>query len=432
MQENPFLYGNPILDPKNFIGRQHEINFIFGRLHGSASSSIVGEQRVGKTSLLLYITHPHVLSAHGINQNKHLFLYIDLQLIDSKTTAPDLWRYILRQMDKSCSNIEIKQLLKETYGADEISYFNLKEVFERIDQEDLYITLLLNELDNVMDNPNFPSSFFYGLRSLAIHHHLSLITSSRRDLDEVTRWAGDPSAFYNIFGIVNLGLFHESEALHLISRSLSGRGIQFTQEEIQLILRVSGCHPYFLQVASFFLFEAYSRGLQPNERIPFLLKAFHKQALPHFEDYWRVSNDQEKIILTALALIDYHTSVKNLAFTPRQLEILFRYSSNILETLQNRSLLISQSGDFGLFSSSFSRWICNEITNTLHDKQDYDAWLKSNTKVMIRVSSSTKKDIANLLPKIGDKYREMIVTWVSDPRNAIVAIDLLKTILGLH
>jgi len=68
----------------------------------------------------------------------------------------------------------------------------------------------------------------------------------------------------------------------------------------------------------------------------------------------------------------------------------------------------------------------------MHDKQDYDTWLKSNTKIMARISSSTKRNVANLLPKIGDKYREMIITWVSDPKNAVAAIALLKTVLGLH
>src|SRR6266704_6529930 len=105
---------------------------------------------------------------------------------------------MLQKMDRSCSNIEIKQSLKEAYEMDEISYFNLDDIFDLIDKENLYITFLLNELDYIMDNPNFPFGFFHGLRSLASKHHLSLVTASRRDIDEVDRWAGNPSAFFTI------------------------------------------------------------------------------------------------------------------------------------------------------------------------------------------------------------------------------------------
>ena len=51
---NPFSYGNPIRDPARFHGRQAELRQIVNRLRSSAreSTSIVGERRIGKTSLL--------------------------------------------------------------------------------------------------------------------------------------------------------------------------------------------------------------------------------------------------------------------------------------------------------------------------------------------------------------------------------------------
>src|SRR5260370_41708320 len=50
---NPFTYGNPISDPKRFFGRRKEIDQVFSRLRNAEfeSSSIVGERRIGKTSL---------------------------------------------------------------------------------------------------------------------------------------------------------------------------------------------------------------------------------------------------------------------------------------------------------------------------------------------------------------------------------------------
>jgi hypothetical protein len=57
---NPFTYGNPISDPERFIGRRREVDQVFSRLRNAEaeSSSLVGERRVGKTSLLAYLAHP--------------------------------------------------------------------------------------------------------------------------------------------------------------------------------------------------------------------------------------------------------------------------------------------------------------------------------------------------------------------------------------
>jgi len=54
---NPFTYGNPISNPKRFFGRKREIEQVFSRLCNVEfeSSSIVGERRIGKTSLFNYL-----------------------------------------------------------------------------------------------------------------------------------------------------------------------------------------------------------------------------------------------------------------------------------------------------------------------------------------------------------------------------------------
>jgi eukaryotic-like serine/threonine-protein kinase len=50
----------------------------------------VGERRVGKTSLLNYLVHPDVRVAHGLDPDKYIFVYMDLQITDKDTTPPRL------------------------------------------------------------------------------------------------------------------------------------------------------------------------------------------------------------------------------------------------------------------------------------------------------------------------------------------------------
>jgi eukaryotic-like serine/threonine-protein kinase len=69
MLGNPFTYGNPISDSRRFYGRAREVEQIFGRLRNEEfeSSSLVGERRIGKTSLLNYLADPIVRAKYGVS-----------------------------------------------------------------------------------------------------------------------------------------------------------------------------------------------------------------------------------------------------------------------------------------------------------------------------------------------------------------------------
>ena len=64
---NPFIYGNPLTDPRRFIGRRAEVEHIFSRLRNPEfeSSSLIGERRMGKTSVLNFISHPDTVRRNG-------------------------------------------------------------------------------------------------------------------------------------------------------------------------------------------------------------------------------------------------------------------------------------------------------------------------------------------------------------------------------
>ena len=47
------------------------------------------------------------------------------------------------------------------------------------------VVFLLDEFERVTENVNFGPDFYYGLRSLMIHHKVALVTSSRLELIEL-------------------------------------------------------------------------------------------------------------------------------------------------------------------------------------------------------------------------------------------------------
>jgi eukaryotic-like serine/threonine-protein kinase len=88
--DNLFTYGNPIRDPRRFFGRAREAEQIFSRLRNPEfeSTSVVGDRRIGKTSLLNYIANPGTRAAHGLGGGSCTFVYADLQLVGG-TMGPE-------------------------------------------------------------------------------------------------------------------------------------------------------------------------------------------------------------------------------------------------------------------------------------------------------------------------------------------------------
>ena len=134
MKVNPFTYGNPISDSTRFFGRQWAVEQLFSRLRNAEfeSSSIVGERRIGKTSLLNYLTDVAVRRSHGLDPDRYIFVYVDLQMVDKDMTPTRLWLRLLRQMAKYNQDVEIKQTLNEIRTAELIDTFTLADVFGSI------------------------------------------------------------------------------------------------------------------------------------------------------------------------------------------------------------------------------------------------------------------------------------------------------------
>ena len=435
MGANPFTYGNPIRDPTRFVGRQHVVEQVFSRLRNSEfeSSSLVGERRVGKTSLLNYLAHPKIRYSYGLDPDKYLFVYVDLQMVDKDTTPVRLWQRLLQQMARCCQNNEIKRVLEHIREKETINMFALDDVFNSLDDKDQYVVFLLDEFENVTENQHFGRDFFNGMRSLAIRHNLSLITSSRHELIELCHSESIRSSpFFNIFANINIRLFTEVEARYLISFSLLETGVSFTDIEIDTIFHIAGFHPYFLQIACSLLFEAYSMNLSPDGRITFLNKSFREEARAHLDVYWRNSDDQEKIVLTALALLERQRKIENRTFSLRQLQDLYARSDQTLTRLEKRSLLTSNADKYCLFNASFGEWICTELTDTMHDQQSYEEWLRSSSGTLEHLSVTLKKDVGDILPMISSKYRALFIAWASDPRNLLAVAGLFKAALGFH
>ena len=133
MIPNPFTFGNPIRDPDRFYGRENEIRQIASRLlsSGRESTSIVGERRIGKTSLLVHLANPEVAASLGLVSEKYCLIYIDFQgLVD--ITPQRFWERVLHKMKRSICHQELVDEIDKFLQMQEFDLFDLEDLFERI------------------------------------------------------------------------------------------------------------------------------------------------------------------------------------------------------------------------------------------------------------------------------------------------------------
>ena len=380
MTANPFTFGNPIKDPARFFGRQADIRQISGRLLSSAheSTSIVGERRMGKTSLLYHLAHPEVAAGLGMTSDHYCMVYIDFQGLTDITPAR-FWQRVLSKAARASCDANLAVRFREAAERSEMDLFDLEDLFSEVAERSLNLVMLLDEFEYVTQNPNFGTDFFGGLRALAIHHNVSLIPATRRELvdlchsDEIK---GSP--FFNIFANVVLRPFPRGDALQLVEGHLAQAGIDLPPEERAFVLKLGGGHPFFLQMAGYYLVEGRAQGLAGEALAQYLEAEFSQQADPHFTYCWSHSSESEKItLLTILALSQTKPSKHN---TPTLENLIRLHSRAKLDSvsLAKRGLLEETDGVFALFSPSFGRWIGREVTAGPEEQEapaDVDAWL---------------------------------------------------------
>jgi Novel STAND NTPase 2 len=428
MAGNPFTYGNPISDPRRFVGRDREVDQIFGRLRNEEfeSSSLVGDRRIGKTSLLNYLTDPSVRALHGLGPERYMFVYVDLEMVDETMGPEQLWRRLLALMLRHCRDQKVIEFIQELEHVERLDTFVLDEFFQQVDDRGQHVVFLLDEFEHVTANTNFGSDFYYGLRSLIIHHQIALVTSSRRELIELCHSDTIKSSpFFNVFANINLRMFSEADSQRLVSQSLNGTDIEFSERETEQVLDLAGLHPYFLQVAYWVLYESHRKSLDEEATISLLLEQFRLEAFPHLVEYWDNSGDYEKIVLTAATLLEQTTRPAR-DFSLEDLHSLFSRSEPIVCRLEKRGLLMSGDGRYRLFSSMLGPWILSQITAELNDEQSYHEWLAENRGSVERITGKQGGLLREVLPKIRASYRPLIITWASDPQTLAAVVRLLK------
>ena len=408
MTTNPFTFGNPIREPARFIGRTEELRQIVNRLRSSAheSTSIVGERRIGKTSLLKHLEDQQVAYELGLPVNEFCMVYMDFQGL-TDITPERFWKRILQKMERAICKPELVSEIKKIRDQNTFDLFDLEDLFSLITDQNLTPVLLLDEFEYVTQNPNFGPDFFGGLRALAIHQNLPLITATRRELVDLCHseeLKGSP--FFNIFANVVLRPFNQAEIHELLTSYLSDTRVSFTESELALVQTLGGGYPFFTQMAGHYLFEAKNQRFENESLLQEVCRNFDSQSDPHYTYMWNHCNDSEKITLLVVITLNRQTpSPKTLPNLENLASIHPRAHLDIPELIKRGLLLENRSEHtYQILSSSLERWIAREIAVTPGEEESRDAvdqWLAAGGRENL-------EPVSGLLPKFKKKYWPML------------------------
>jgi hypothetical protein len=412
MSHNPFTFGNPIKEPAGFIGREAEIRQITNRLLSSAheSTSIIGERRIGKTSLLYHLSHPEVSARLGLTRDKFCLVYVDFQGLTDITPAR-FWQRILKKMARSVCDDSLKAVIEKTGESEEFDLFDLEDLFEASQDKGITTVLMLDEFEYITQNPNFKGEFFGGLRALAIHHGVALLPATRRELVDLCHSEeikGSP--FFNIFANVILRPFSKEEVDIMLANYAAAGGLDFSPEENDFVWAMGGGYPFFVQMAGHYLADGKLQSLNGDALTLYAAENFDQQADSHYSYLWSHCSESEKI---ALLVLQACSAGKEKRKTIPNLENLSRMRARIphdLLALSKRGLVAEDAGLYTIFSPAFMRWVSREISALPGEEESQESaeeWLKSDGVERIDA-------IKGVLPGVKKKYWRLLLDVSKD------------------
>lgn len=292
---NPYLNRVMIQRRGDFYGREQEVKRIYSRLNAShpGSVSLVGEPKIGKSSLLNYVYMPQNRQEYLDQPDRTIMLFLDFQQ-ESRMSMETFVRTLI-----GMASIEIKDHVDLSNCGSGLD--GVRGLVHRLNESGYRIALLMDGFEAVTRNENFDLEFFSFLRFLANHYDVAYITSSSRALQILchTQEIAD-SPFFNIFSTMRLGLFEPEEALQLVMEPSQRVGRPLSPYR-DAIVEMAGRFPFFLQMACSHAIEYLEQYPDQELDLRELRRRFDDEAIDEYNHIWDNLEDEERRSLADLA-----------------------------------------------------------------------------------------------------------------------------------
>lgn len=290
--ENPYITRAPVKGPEGFYGREDIMERIFRDIARKQMQShcIIGETRIGKTSLLYQIMHKEVQKRYIKNVESFISVRTDTLLFPNEppTTFFEEWAKNISEISRQAP-------------PPELGYLSFRRFVEDVTETGYKLVILIDEFEATITNSHLDRGFFEFLRALTQNYDISFILFSRTPLQYFLRTEKFrsiySSPFFNTLNISYLKFLKESEARSLITEPSQKAGTDIT-DFADFILEQACYHPFLLQVLCSTVFD-YKRSSDTNHEK--ILREFKIQTEEFFDYLWQHSDTDEKEALKKLA-----------------------------------------------------------------------------------------------------------------------------------
>ena len=402
-EANPYAnYGSPV-SATEFVGRADHIRSIRGRTFDSletASVSIVGPPRVGKSSLAKY-----VLDQFAIGQNARGLTFVPIWItVSGFDSEQALFRELayLTQVWLADQGVQVDRL-RARYDAvagsvswDEMR-MHLKTYLRQLRRSGFQVVAVLDEFDAAR-NIFTRSAPFEFLRAIAYEPEVrvALITASRRTLpDIVVKSSAELSTFPQIFGLpITLGCFDDRELSALIERS------PYADEKLRaalfaLLARETGGQPFLASTLLSVLHERWAAN-----------------AAPQFAELPRQFGDA--VAVCGQLIVDHHESMLELLrdegrFT-KLLEVLFGPQETVTlqdaQRMAREGIITETDTGWAAFSESFQQYLLLDDSRTPDDQR---LWHRTEPRLRTALAAALEAAYGEVWPvKLAESQGKLV------------------------
>ncbi|MFN5954142.1 MAG: hypothetical protein ACK6A9_16050 [Dolichospermum sp.] len=233
--QNPFVpITGKVDDNKQFFGREKEIKEIFELLNNASSVAIIGEQAIGKSSLLYAVSQQSVNLLNSPRQN----VFLDMNIIHNQE---DFYFAICEKVD-----------IPDSKG------YRFSSHLEKNNKRVLLI------LDNVgkLNGEGFTRDVRDHLRGLAEGENacLKLVVAANESLKTLFNDSYKTSPLADICQQIDIQPWDEKIIREFIKKRLQPTTIDFTEADIQKLIQESGGYPQKLTQLCYNLYKKYSES----------------------------------------------------------------------------------------------------------------------------------------------------------------------------
>lgn len=259
---NPFIAGPMLQNPQLFVGRKEQLRAIISRMQGvqPTSVNIVGEPQIGKSSLLYYFFL--TWEQRILDPSKYVTVYISLKKVYCQKEE-NFYQVIAQELLNS-PTVQVRPILNEVLRKIPLGRMEFSQAIAEFENQGLLPVLCLDDFESLFKYPKeFNNGFYDNLRSLMDNNVLMLILASCETLDVYASKYRFVSRFFNVGHVIKLGDLDTDEATELINFSTvcsKGKIPALNSEEQSYAHSWGKCHPYLLQLAGWYLWEARYNG----------------------------------------------------------------------------------------------------------------------------------------------------------------------------